>query len=62
MMSDWKLGNPEEAGRYIVTLEGVTMECDWTGSKWYHPNLPLILFDEVTAWMEMPEPYLQTAK
>ena len=61
-MDDWKFGNPEKPGRYIVTLEGASMECDWTGARWHHPNAPLVTFDEVTAWMEMPEPYLQTGE
>lgn len=59
-MGEWKTGNPEKSGRYIVTLEGAVMECDWTGNHWHHPNKPNLMFDEVTAWMEMPEPYLQT--
>ena len=62
-MNDWKFGHPEKPGRYIVTIvkdATTSMECDWNGSKWYHPNKPDLLFDEVVAWMEMPKPYLQT--
>lgn len=58
-MEDWKTGHPQKPGRYIVTLIEAVMECDWTGSKWHHPNKPDILFDEVKAWMPMPDPYLQ---
>lgn len=58
-MGEWKKGHPDKSGRYIVTLAGGVMECDWTGSHWHHPNKPSIIFDEVTAWMEMPEPFTE---
>lgn len=61
-MGEWKTGKPEKSGRYIVTLEGSVMECDWTGKRWHHPNQPALTFDEVTAWMPMPAPYLQSEK
>ena len=64
-MKEWKTGNPDKKGRYIATIhpagyDASVLEMDWTGKRWYHPNKPDLVSYNVTAWMPMPEPYLQT--
>lgn len=56
MNTDWKTDKPSKAGNYLVTfrlMEYRCIECCYfDGERWDKGS-----YDEVLAWMELPEIY-----
>lgn len=46
---------PEKSGRYIISIDGGLVDCDYY-SKW-SKDLNLYSKHEIIAWMCLPEPY-----